>query len=315
MIYDVTISIISMNNGKMLSKCLDSIIDNTQNINYEIQVVAYLFNKEVLSELKQKYSTVNFIVNDKITGFAENNNIILKNSNSNFFFVLNDDTYFEGDLISKLIETLYLLEENVAFVSPVLYYPDGRTQFNGREKYTWIDYVLVKLHLERLKTTSRYSNKSGVYQTYNISGACFMVKSKIMKELGLFNEKYFFCPEDIELSTIANEKGYKAYVNANLSITHIHEASSTPIKAAISPIATLGTIDFVGRNSKFLLIMLKVFTLILSILKLSLSLLNFNIKQRRIHYYSMYWTVKYLFTSISYKELFVKLYSKVKSEI
>jgi GT2 family glycosyltransferase len=311
---DVTISIISMNNGNMLSRCLDSIISNTTNILFDINVIAYLFNKEVLSQLVQKYSSVNFIVNDHITGFAENNNLILKKSNSKYFFILNDDTYFESNLIGELVDTIESLDENVAFISPVLFYPDGRTQFNGREKYTWIDYLLVKLHLERFQKRSNFSNKVGVYQSFNISGACFLVKSQVMKELGYFNERYFFCPEDIELSTLANEKGYKVYVNADLSITHIHEATSTNIKAAISPIATFGTLDFVGRNSKFLLLMLKIFTLLLSFVKLCLALLNFNKKTQRIQYLSMLWTIKYLFVSVSYKELFVKLYAKVRNE-
>ena len=296
----------------MLTKCLDSIISNTKGVVYEIHVVAYLFDKSILNTLVQRYPTVNFIINDKITGFAENNNIILKESKSKYFFVLNDDTYFHGDLISKLTQTLESLDESVAFVSPVLYYPDGRTQFNGREKYTWIDYVLVKLHLEWLFKAEKYSNKNGIYQTFNISGACFLVKSNAMKELGFFNERYFFCPEDIELSTLANEKGYKAYVNKDLSITHIHEATSTPLKAAISPIATFGTIDFISRNSKLLLIMMKLFTMVISFIKMILALFNFDKMKRKIHFYSMYWTLKYMFTSLSYKELFILLYGKVK---
>jgi GT2 family glycosyltransferase len=310
---NVTISIISMNNGHMLTRCLDSIINLTKGTDYEIVVVAYLFDKQVLNEFIIKYLTVKFIVNDEITGFAENNNIILKQSKSKYFFVLNDDTYFENDLITNLITTLETLDKSVAFISPVLYYPDGRVQFNGREKYTWIDYILVKLHIEKLRFKLRHSNKCGIYQSYNISGACFLVKSEVMKELGFFNEKYFFCPEDIELSTLANERGFKVYVDTNLSITHIHEATSTSIKAAISPIATFGTIDFVSRNSMIILVILKLFTLIISVTKLLLSLFNFNKNTRKIQFYSMYWTIKYMFTWLSYKELFIILYNQVKT--
>jgi N-acetylglucosaminyl-diphospho-decaprenol L-rhamnosyltransferase len=308
---DVTLSIVSMNNEQMLSKCINSIIEYTIGITYEIHVVAYLFNKNVLQRLKDKYPDVVFIINDEITGFSANNNLILKNAQSQYTFVVNDDTYFTSNLLRGLIDTFEQLDESTAIISPVLYYPDGRLQFNGREKYTWVNYLLVKLHLEKLYNPNNYSNKAGIYQSYNISGACFLIKTDIMKKLGYFDESYFFCPEDIALSTKANEEGYKVYVNTDLSIIHVHEATSTPIKAAISPVATKGTIEFLARNSTTVLWLLRAFTIIQAVIKIPLSILGKTKNRRLTQFRSMYWTIIYTATSISNKSLFINLYKKV----
>lgn len=37
-----------------------------------------------------------------------------------------------------------------------------------------------------------------------------MIKTDIFRQMGFFDEYYFFCPEDIALSTALNRRGYFA---------------------------------------------------------------------------------------------------------
>ena len=73
----VAIVIVCMNNLKNLIPCLDSIKTYTHT-DYEVWLVAYMFSKENLNIVKEKYPDVIIVESNDIRGFAENNNLALR---------------------------------------------------------------------------------------------------------------------------------------------------------------------------------------------------------------------------------------------
>ena len=45
-------------------------------------------------------------------------------------------------------------------------------------------------------------------------------KRNIFSKVGWFDDRFFFCPEDIALSDTLNKLGYKYYVKVDVSIIH-----------------------------------------------------------------------------------------------
>ncbi len=90
----------------------------------------------------------------------------------------------------------------------------------------------------------RYSGKEGLFKTFNLSGAAFMIKTDVFRNLGWFDETYFFTPEDIALSTLLNKKGLGVYVDGDLRLYHIASASSSSMEAAIKPARVRGSLIF-----------------------------------------------------------------------
>ncbi len=302
----VSIVIVCMNNLQNLYPCLDSIKKNTK-VSYKTIVVAYLFSKENLQKLKKDYSWITIIESNETRGFAENNNLALKTISSTYCMVLNDDTYFEQPIIEGLINSLESLnDKKAAIISPVLKFPNGDIQYNGREKRTAIDYILTRFKIEFLFKRQKYSNKEGLYQTYNISGACFIIRTNIFRALGYFDERYFFCPEDIALSTKANEKGFRAYVDTNYSIVHVHQASSNNIMPAILPVTEMGSIIFYGRHSWFIRLLLRTLIFFQASIKFLIILPSKrNEKQQFLQTYRNIMST--IFSKKSTKETFIKL--------
>ena len=62
----VSIVIVCMNRMENLHRCLPSITRYTTKVDYEIYVVAYLFDKENLKILKEKYPNVIVIESNEI---------------------------------------------------------------------------------------------------------------------------------------------------------------------------------------------------------------------------------------------------------
>ncbi|MDD4969989.1 MAG: glycosyltransferase [Paludibacter sp.] len=308
---DLSIIIVSMNKIDLLLNCIESIVNSTIKLHYEIIVVAYMFESDNLKQLKNKFSQIKVIENNEIAGFSENNNLGIKFSKGRYCLIINDDTYIKKPLIDELVFSFKAIEnedDKIAILSPVLYFPNGNIQYNGREKSTYKDYILSKLNINFIKRKKVYSNKSNIYQTYNITGACFMIKSSIFKELGYFDEKYFFCPEDIALSTLANERGYRVYVDTNLSIYHIHRSSSKSLLDIITPVEEIGSCLFYGKSNKKILITLKLIVFIQAFLKIIFWIFNFINKNKNIYINAYKNTLLYIFSSYTPKELFLKLY-------
>lgn len=307
---EVSIVIVSMNRMDNLNICIPSIEKYTK-CAHKIYVVAYMFSKENLEELKRKYPQVIVVESNEIRGFSENNNLALRQVTSEYVFIQNDDTEYKEPVLDKLLESLKRTPE-ATIMSPVLLYGNGAVQFNGRRKYTYFTYVLSLLGIHELPK-SNYENKQGVFKTYNISGAAFLIKTEDFKNIGFFDEKYFFCPEDVVVSTTVNRNGGTCYVDTNAKITHYHGVSSTKSKLfyATTSVAFLGSYLFYCDNN-----VKRVFVnALLRLRYIAMLFVNrMTSSQHRNDYIYIY---KMVLESISKKytpkELFIMEYNKVKS--
>lgn len=249
---DVSIVIVCMNNLENLYPCLESIRKYTTEVTYETFVVAYLFTEKNLEKVKTDFPWVTFIESNEIRGFSENNNLALRQARGNYCFVLNDDTEMQMPVIDRLVSTIENLPENVAIISPRLIGYDGITQVCGRPYIGWKQMLLSVIHLFNEKNDRKYSNKTGIFQTYNIIGAAFLIKTNIMKQAGCFDEYFFFSPEDIALSTKINKMGYQCWVNADVTLIHkegMSGKSLSMIQTATRPAHAKGGVYFYAGNT------------------------------------------------------------------
>lgn len=243
----VSIVIVCMNSVNNLYPCLDSIETNTLT-SYETFVVAYLFDELKLKDSKLRYPWVKFIESNEIRGFSENNNLALRMVTGEYCFVVNDDTYHNMPVIDNLVDALDSLPYNVAVVSPEILNKDGSVQRCGRPKYNLWTYTFEALHLSKLLPSSKFVNQSGLFESYNLSGACFMIRTDVFRHFGWFDERFFFCPEDVALSTLLQKNGYKCYVQQNTKLTHACGQTRGKTFQATMPASAKGNYIFYGMG-------------------------------------------------------------------
>lgn len=81
-------------------------------------------------------------------------------------------------------------------------------------------------------------------------GACFLIRQEYFRSLNFFNEYYFFCPEDIALSTLINQRGERCYVDSDVKLVHLGGGTRiSPVKMATLPAARKGGIHFYAQGS------------------------------------------------------------------
>lgn len=248
MMIDVSIVIVCMNNMKNLYPCLESIKRYTT-VSYKCFVVAYLFNKDNLEKVKKDFPWVKLIESNEIRGFSENNNLALRQAQGKYCFVLNDDTEMRMPVVDRLVESIEKLPEKVAIVSPDIIFPDGRPQCCGRPKRTFMSFCLSQFHVN-MEDDRKYTNKKGIFQTYNVLGAAFLIKTSLFKQIGFFDENFFYCPEDIAVSTTLNKMGYKCYVDSDVKLIHYGGGTTwSKIMDATEPAAMKGALIFYSDGS------------------------------------------------------------------
>jgi GT2 family glycosyltransferase len=238
----VSIVIVCMNRPDILFPCLDSIREHTT-VSYETLVVAYMFSPENLETLRGRYPWVTIIPSMELRGFSENNNLALKAVSGRYCLILNDDTLLRMPLIDTLVKDLESLPESAAAVSPCIRFPDGRVQTCGRDPWTPWRYAKHYLHL----VDESPIPSSSIFQTYTLNGACFLIKTKVFREAGWFDERFFFTPEDIALGHKLNDMGYTVWANPEVSVTHLAGGSVSALEQAIKPARVRGSMIFYGE--------------------------------------------------------------------
>ena len=251
---EVSIVIVCMNNLKNLYPCLNSIRQYTT-VSYETLVVAYLFSRENLEKVKQDFPWVTFIESNEIRGFSENNNLALRQAKGKYCFVLNDDTEMIMPVIDMLVDDFNKCPKQVAIISPELLDGNGNVAVCGRPPITWKTKIRIMLKLYSESKDTKYSNKKGLFKTYNIIGAAFLIKRDLFEQIGWFDEYYFFAPEDLAVSTLLNKMNYECYVDERAKLIHYEGMSGkslSRIKTATLPAMCKGGLHFYSEGKLYI---------------------------------------------------------------
>jgi GT2 family glycosyltransferase len=177
-------------------------------------------------KLQEEFPQIKFIQSPKNLGFTGGNNIGLRQAlemNYEYVMLLNNDVFVYDNFLFHLYNFLDF-HKDVGAVQPLIYnHPDRFKIWNGGGSFN--------------KLTG--NTNSGNYITHHsspkevcwISGCAFMIRTSVLKAVGLLNEKYFAYYEDVDLSFRISEAGYKLMLIPSSQIYHIGGGSSnTPEK-------------------------------------------------------------------------------------
>ena len=298
----VSIIIVCMNRPDNLRPCLLSIKQHTT-ADYEVLVVAYRFSADNLSVMKAEFPWVKFIVNDGLSGFSENNNLALRQARGELCFILNDDTELPGPAIDRLLEDFGKLPADTAIVSPKLLNADGTLQLCGRPDYPAVNYLRQQWH----RYKEPVDNGSGLFRTFNISGAAFLIRTSVFKELGWFDERYYFTPEDIALSTLARKRGYSVWCDSEAAVIHKWRTTASRLAPAIRPCAVRGSLIFFsgGSSIRYLLLALGVWPAEMG------KRIKARLQGRRSDWLTFRNISRSIFTRRSPKEIFIRYFNEL----
>ncbi|MBU2950135.1 glycosyltransferase family 2 protein [Tamlana agarivorans] len=215
----LSIVILNYNVRYFLELCLKSVQAATVNINSEIIVVDNNSGDGSCDMVKKLFPEVILIENKVNAGFSKGNNIGVAQAKGEYLCILNPDTVVAEDTFTQLLE----FSENKADLGIVgCKLIDGSGAFLPESKRN-IPYVSVALKKICGNAKHYYANHVETHAVDEVDvlvGAFMFLKRVVYNEVGGLDEAYFMYGEDIDLSYMVKQAGYKNYYFGKTTVIH-----------------------------------------------------------------------------------------------
>jgi GT2 family glycosyltransferase len=193
----------------------------------------YLIDNSPKENKGFKSMGINYIFNNKNLGYGAAHNIAIRQTiqqHCPYHLVVNPDIAFEATILEKLVQFMEIHSE-IGSAMPKVLYPDGKVQYLCKLIPSPFDLVFRRF-LPNAWTRKRMEQfelrASGYNRIMNVPylSGCFMfLRTKALEEVGLFDERFFMYPEDIDLTRRIHSK-YRTVFNPEVQVTHNHEQGS-----------------------------------------------------------------------------------------
>ena len=196
----VAIVILNWNGKAMLQKYLPSVVRYSQD-EAEIIVADNASTDDSLQWLAKEFPKVRTIVLDQNYGFAGGYNKALKQVESEYYILLNNDVEVTHHWLTELIEEMDA-RQTIAACQPKLLsvYNKDNFEYAGAaggflDKYGY-PYCRGRIFENVEEDNGQYDTNSEIFWA---TGACLMIRSKDYWSVGGFDERFFAHNEEIDL--------------------------------------------------------------------------------------------------------------------
>jgi N-acetylglucosaminyl-diphospho-decaprenol L-rhamnosyltransferase len=238
--FELAIIIVNYKTPKMVVDVLNSVKQNVANIDAQVLIVdndsqddsVTIINEWITTEDKKK--KFRLIESSHNSGFSGGNNIGINAVDADYYLLLNSDTIVQPGALELLLETAK--ENNDAgLVGARLEWPDGQPQESCFYFHTPVSEFL------KAASVGLFSRLLAPYivarpvvdhvESYQwVSFACVLIRSQVIKDIGLLDDEFFMYFEDVEFSYRAQKASWRVIYQPNAHVVHLRGGSS-PLKS------------------------------------------------------------------------------------
>jgi GT2 family glycosyltransferase len=229
---DLSIIIVNWNTSDLTLQCLESIYADNLILEFEIIVVDNGSTDESVSEISRKFPDVHIISNDRNLGFACANNQGLAVGRGRYYLLLNSDTLVLPETLNIMIRVAEDHPE-VGMIGPKLLNMDGSLQKSWASFPSFLSELLGK----NFRFRHGVAGARFIYEVDWIMGACMLVRSDTVTDVGLMDENYFKYSEETDWCFRIKSKGWKIWYLSNFPIYHLGGGSAN--RSSLTQLALL----------------------------------------------------------------------------
>jgi len=220
---DISVIIVNYNTWHYLKPCIESIKKNFIKVSYEIIVVDNASIDGSQQKIKKEFPDVILIENKENLGFAVANNKAIKMASGKYLFLLNADTIILNDKIKDLFDYMDNNNNEIAIAGPQQLNEEGMIiksfssskDFNTHKKKMLLDALYINKFLREAEINFAKIQKVGY-----LNGAALIIKKAVIKQIGLFDERFFFMAEEVDLGFRCHNHGYDIAYFPEFKILH-----------------------------------------------------------------------------------------------
>jgi GT2 family glycosyltransferase len=219
---EVDILILNRNGKCLLEECINSIHKSTSYPEYKITVIDNNSSDSSILYLKKHHPNVSIIENERNLGFAEANNKAIKQTDSKYVILLNNDTEVRSNWLTPLVDVAEGNKET-KIVSPKLIYEDGDPQYTGDKiilRESGVPTVINKL---LSKIEKQFDFKKEIYRGI---GAALLIDRDLFTEIGYLDEEYIYYMEEFDFCLRAKGAGFSIKYTPDTTVVHKSRTTS-----------------------------------------------------------------------------------------
>lgn len=214
----VAVVVLNWNLPEETIACVESILLSTY-LNYEIIVVDNGSTDNSVSTIRGRFPWLELIVSKENLGYTGGNNLGIRwaeERGSEYILILNNDTTVSPTLLKKLVD-LIETDPSLGILGPAIYYYNQLNRFwrLGAVQTAWSPFP---------KEIGRNALDKGQFQSPfsvdYVTGCAMWVKTKVFREIGLFDESYFMYYEDADFCCRAIKAGFGIKVVPEAKVWH-----------------------------------------------------------------------------------------------
>jgi GT2 family glycosyltransferase len=187
---------------------------------YEVVLVDNGSTDGSVAWVSEAYPHVRVVANRTNLGFAEANNIGIRESSGEYVVVLNNDAYPEPQWLEALI-TVAEWEPGVGMVaSQVRLLAAPETMDSAG-----IEVDTLGMAWNRHYGLPAEEEPAQPLEVFGPSGSAAFYRRSMLAEIGLFDARYFAYYEDVDLAWRARRAGWRCLYAPNARVHHVHSAT------------------------------------------------------------------------------------------
>ena len=212
----IHIVVLNWNGSKYLRECIESL----KSINYSNYIITVIDNNSIdNSILSINDLEVNLVSHNHNYKYAIGYNkaiFNIKNDNSEFYLLLNNDTICDKEILNAFIEAIKKYGHNSIMGAKILYTSNKNRIWYAGGKFGFSNFFVSHRGIRQMDS-EKYSHD---LETDYITGCCILVSKESFFSLKGFNESFDMYGEDVDFSIRAQKLGLKCYYISKAKLWH-----------------------------------------------------------------------------------------------
>ena len=222
---DVTAIIVNYNTEGLLRDALGRLLAAAKELSVKVAVVDNASKDNSVELIRSAFPECDLIVNERNVGFGRANNQALSLAEGRYVVLLNSDAFIPPDTLSKTVAFMDL-HPQCGILGVKLVGPDGTLQPSARYFPTPWNLFLSRTGLDRMFPNIRLVDDmkwdhASVRQCDWVPGCYYLVRKKVIEQVGLFDPRYFLYYEEIDHCLAAKRAGWQVIFYPHTTVVHI----------------------------------------------------------------------------------------------
>lgn len=230
---DVSVAIVSYNTRDDLCRCLSTIRDSGTKCALEILVVDNASGDGTPDAVEKDYPEVHLVRNAENVGYSRAVNQAIHAASGRFILIINPDIEVLPGSIDALLAHMHH-SPKTGIAGSKLLNPDGSLQYSCRTFYTLSTLLYRRTPLGKIFPQSRVVRDHLMIDWDHdtdrevdwMLGACLMVRTEAIREVGLMDERFFMYFEDVDWCYRMKQHGWGVMYVPGAVMMHVHRRES-----------------------------------------------------------------------------------------